>query len=105
MISRSSHCGAIEMNLIRNHDVMGSIPGLDQWVKDLALLRLWHHSLAAVAPIGLLAWEPPYAVGAALKNKREREREGERELIHKNPHLAPYSNSIFEYLNASNWWK
>ena len=25
-------------NLTRNHEVVGSIPGLDQWVKDLALL-------------------------------------------------------------------
>ena len=24
-------------NLIRNHEVVGSIPGLTQWVKDLAL--------------------------------------------------------------------
>ena len=33
-----------------------------------ALLWLWCR-LAAVAPIGLLAWEPPYAAGAALKSK------------------------------------
>ena len=25
------------MNLTRNHKVVGSIPGLTQWVKDLAL--------------------------------------------------------------------
>ena len=36
---------------------------------DLALLWLWYR-LAAVAPIGPLAWEPPYAVGAALKKKK-----------------------------------
>ena len=33
----SSHHGAAEMNLIRNHEVSGSIPGLAQWVKVLVL--------------------------------------------------------------------
>ena len=28
--SQSSHCGAVEMNLTRNHEVAGSIPGLAQ---------------------------------------------------------------------------
>ena len=36
---------------------------------DLALLQLWHR-LAAIAPIRPLAWEPPYAMGAALKKKQ-----------------------------------
>ena len=35
---RSSHHGAVETNLTRNHEVMGSIPGLAQQVKDSALL-------------------------------------------------------------------
>ena len=35
--SWSSHRGAVETNLTRNHDVLGLIPGLAQWVKDLAL--------------------------------------------------------------------
>ena len=30
-------CGAAEINLTRNHEVAGSIPGLTPWVKDLVL--------------------------------------------------------------------
>ena len=33
----SSHCGAAGTNQTRNHEVVGLIPGLAQWVKDLAL--------------------------------------------------------------------
>ena len=35
---------------------------------DPALLWLWHKP-SATAPIGPLAWEPPYAIGVALKKK------------------------------------
>ena len=34
---RSCHC-EVETNLTRNHEVVGLIPSLIQWVKDLALL-------------------------------------------------------------------
>ena len=66
---------------------MDLTPGLAQWVKDLALsmscgvgctrgsdptlLWLWRRP-AAVALIRPLAWEPPYAIGAALKKKKKK---------------------------------
>ena len=31
-------------NLTKNHEVTGLIPGLAQWIKDLALLELWCRS-------------------------------------------------------------
>ena len=37
------------------------------------MLWLWLRPVA-VAPIGSLAWEFPYAAGVALKKERERER-------------------------------
>ena len=73
------------MNLTRNHEVVGLIPGLVQWVKDPSLpelcvgrrcssdptlLWLWH-SPEATAPIRPLAWEPPYTMGAALEKDNQ----------------------------------
>ena len=40
---------------------------------DPALLWLWHR-LAAAAPIGPLAWEPPYAVGAVQEIAKRRKK-------------------------------
>ena len=37
---------------------------------DPTLLWLWRKP-AAIAPTGPLAWEPPYAVGAALKRQKD----------------------------------
>ena len=41
-----------------------------RWGLDLALLWLWHR-LAAVTLIRPIAWEPLYAVGAALKKAKK----------------------------------
>ena len=80
-------------NPTRKHEVSGSIPGLAQCVNDLvlplavvvgcrlgsdlALLWLWCRS-AATAPIGPLAWEPPYAAergpGKGKKAKRQKDK-------------------------------
>ena len=42
--NRSSHCGAAETNLARNHEVVGLIPGLAQWVKGPGCHELWCRS-------------------------------------------------------------
>ena len=75
------------MNLTGIHEDVGSFPGLAQWVQALVLpmscgvgrrhdldpewLGLWCRT-AAVAPIGPLAWELRYAMGAALKKEKKK---------------------------------
>ena len=39
----------------------------------LDLVLLWHRPVAT-APIQPLAWEPPYAVGAALKRQKDKKK-------------------------------
>ena len=82
--NRSSHRGTVETNPARNHEVAGLIPGLAQGVKRSSVVEscgighrrgsdltlLWCR-LAALAPIQLLAWEPPCAAGVALKSKNK----------------------------------
>ena len=45
---------------------------------DPSLLWLWCR-LAAAAPIQLLAWDPVYAAGVALKRQKKKRKEGRKE--------------------------
>ena len=85
----SSYCGTAKMNPTSIHEDAGLIPDLAQWVggsgiamscgvgrrgsSDPTLLGLWCR-LAAVAPIQLLSWELPYAVGATLFKKKKKKK-------------------------------
>ena len=43
-LDRSSCCGVLEMNLTRNHDIAGLIPGLTWWVRIWHCCELWCRS-------------------------------------------------------------
>ena len=63
---------------------------------DLALLWLWCR-LAAVAPIGPLAWEPPYATSVALKSKKKKEgKKKKRKEIRNKSNLAKLTQEELE---------
>ena len=53
----------------RTHEVSGSISDLAQWVRIRRCRELWCRPVAT-APIGPLAWEPPYAMVAAQEKAK-----------------------------------
>ena len=80
----SSRRGTVVTNLTSIHEDLGSIPVLSHWLRiqhchelrvgrrcglDPTLLWLWHRP-APVALIQTLAWELPYAAGAAPKSSK-----------------------------------
>ena len=54
----SSRRGAVELNPARNHEVVGSIPGLTQWVRPLA-----------------------YVAGAALRRQKTKTKQKQKQIL------------------------
>ena len=61
---------------------------------DLALLWLWCR-VAATAPIRPLAWEPPHALGAALKRQKTKKKKKEKEKEKEIPFLSVPKDSKY----------
>ena len=56
---------------------------------DLVLLWLWHRPVGT-APIRPLAWEPPYAMDAALKRKKTKK----KKIVAKDMNIDEFTKSI-----------
>ena len=64
---------------------------------DLMLLWLWCRP-AAIAPIEPLAWEPPYAAGAALKSRKKKKKAISHPENLKN--LKPGEAGVIRYISS-----
>ena len=63
---------------------------------NLELLWLWCR-LAAIAPVGPLSWEPPYAAGVALKKDQKKNDMKVLVVPQSLQHLVFMSLFIFEF--------
>ena len=73
--------GSVEMNLTRNREVASSIPGLAQ----LSRSRIQRGCGCGIGqrlqlPLDPLAWESPYAAGAALKRQKKDKKKKKKEV-------------------------
>ena len=74
-------------NPTRNYEVLGSVPGLamscgvgHRQGPDPTLLWFWRRP-ATTAPIRPLAWEAPYAVGAAQEKKKKTKKKKKKVML------------------------
>ena len=90
------------MNPASIHEDSSLIPGLTQWVKDPSLPCLCCRPVA-IAPIGPLTWEPPYAVGAALKRQKKKKKKDKDSVKSYHPDTTPVNilkNNLGRFLVA-----
>ena len=94
---------------------LASLSGLSIWrcmscgvgcrrVSDLALLWLWCR-LAGTAPIRPPAWEPPYAVSAALKRQKKKKKSVQTwaDTVHNNEFITFYFHLLNKLFFITSW--
>ena len=68
------------------------------WLRsDVTVAVVW---LAAVAQIRPLAWEPPYAMGAALRSQKKKKRESARRPTFEFGLSTDFLMGLVHYLNS-----